>query len=103
MPPHLQIELEYEDEELARLDKRLANAQRNKKRGQSVQQVVNTAGGFKRLLLPAPQAPRRRKKSLIQQVQIWLARLGLAVVFCIMAGVVFWWQLSASLHPSLQL
>src|SRR5215212_2215613 len=62
MPPHLQIELEYQDEELARLDKRLTNARRRKKREEAMQQVVSAAGGFKQLLLPAPRPSRRRRK-----------------------------------------
>lgn len=92
MPPHLQIELEYQDEELARLDKRLTNARRRKKREHAVQQVVSAAGGLKRRLLPVQRTSRRRRKNLITRVQIWLARLGMAVVLCTTAGIILWWQ-----------
>jgi hypothetical protein len=92
MPPHLQVELEYQNEELTRLDKRLTNARRRKKREDAMQQVVSAAGGFKQLLLPAPRPLRRRRKGFITRIQIWLARLGLAVVLVTIIGVMLWWQ-----------
>jgi hypothetical protein len=102
LPPHVQIEIEHLEEELRRLDQRLATARRRKRRQQTVQHVIQIAGGITRLGRPTHRANRRRKLSLMQRLRIAAVRL---IVGALLIGGILslgWWKSRTILAPALE-
>lgn len=99
VPPHMQIEIEFLEEELAQLDRRLRAARRRKRWEQAKQQVGRAARGLQRLMIPSHRAARRRKMGVMQQLLALVTRL--IIVATLIGGVlvVVLWQTASSSAP----
>ncbi len=81
MPPHLQIEIAYRDEEIARLETRLQALQHKKRRTQWQRGFIAVLAFIVGLFFPHPQPRQRRSPSIMRRVKdVTLLALVLGII-----------------------